>query len=442
MRARTLTHLSDATLECDLPRVFSQEDASTATVLVYLAEFDMRRLYLPAGYSSLLAYCVERLGRSEDSALKRIRAARTARRHPIIFEMVADGRLGLTGVLLLKRYLTSENAAELLGAAEYKTNVQIQQLVAERFPRSEELPLIEAEPAASARLDSAEPARAPAGSADSRMIEATNEVAVRPPEPIPSRAKTIPIAPHRFSLHLTMGASTHEKLTYAQELLSHVVPTGDLAAVLDHALDALIHELEKQKFRSASTRAKRNGSGRNPRYIPKHVRDEVWKRDAGQCTFVSEAGHRCSSRELLELDHIVPVARGGQSTVSNLRVRCRPHNAYEAERVFGAGFMAEKREESRRVSRAPAQRSDCTDTRMTVPPRSPRAAEVDPPPSLPPPGSGSVDPERVRSTWNGIHCTSSRRVRRPRASNVPARRAPASHADRSPVSPSEASCRP
>jgi len=62
---------------------------------------------------------------------------------------------------------------------------------------------------------------------------------------------------------------------------------------------------------------------------------------------VSAKGTRCKARRFLELDHIEPLARGGESTIDNMRMRCRAHNQYEAERVFGSGFMKRKRQESR-----------------------------------------------------------------------------------------------
>lgn len=49
------------------------------------------------------------------------------------------------------------------------------------------------------------------------------------------------------------------------------------------------------------------------------------------------------------------VARGGQATVDRMRLLCRSHNQYEAERTLGAGFMNEKRNEARRASEARAQ---------------------------------------------------------------------------------------
>ena len=73
------------------------------------------------------------------------------------------------------------------------------------------------------------------------------------------------------------------------------------------------------------------------RHIPDAVKRAVWERDGGRCTFVSEAGHRCPARELIEFDHIDEVARGGEATVDNIRLRCRAHNAYEGELFYGHG---------------------------------------------------------------------------------------------------------
>jgi hypothetical protein len=62
------------------------------------------------------------------------------------------------------------------------------------------------------------------------------------------------------------------------------------------------------------------------RHIPAAVVREVYLRDQGRCSFVSESGRRCDSRAFLELDHCLPYALGGASTPENLRLRCRGHN--------------------------------------------------------------------------------------------------------------------
>jgi hypothetical protein len=157
------------------------------------------------------------------------------------------------------------------------------------------------------------------------------------------RPKVAPLSAGRYALQVTIAADTHEKLRYAQALLGHAVPTGDLAEVLDRALDALVAQLEKQKFAKTS-RPGRPRSSDDPRHIPAHVKRAVWERDRGRCSFVSDSGHRCDSPANVEFDHVDPVARGGEATVDGIRLRCRAHNQYEAECVFGAGFMETKRE--------------------------------------------------------------------------------------------------
>jgi hypothetical protein len=145
---------------------------------------------------------------------------------------------------------------------------------------------------------------------------------------------------------VTLGQATHDKLQYARALLGHAVPSGDLAEVLDRALEALVAELEKRKF-GATTRPRPQRSSADPRHIAPAVKRTVWVRDRGQCTFVSEAGHRCEARARLEFDHVDPVARGGEATVEGIRLRCAAHNQYEAECAFGVGFMEGKREAAR-----------------------------------------------------------------------------------------------
>ncbi|MBI1796622.1 MAG: HNH endonuclease, partial [Candidatus Eisenbacteria bacterium] len=100
------------------------------------------------------------------------------------------------------------------------------------------------------------------------------------------------------------------------------------------------------------------------RHIPAEVKRAVWERDGGRCTFVSADGRRCASRARTEFDHIVPFARGGDATVSNLRLRCRTHNQWEAKQTFGAEFIRSKIEQ--RSAAAPAAAEDDPD-RSVIP---------------------------------------------------------------------------
>jgi Holliday junction resolvasome RuvABC DNA-binding subunit len=75
---------------------------------------------------------------------------------------------------------------------------------------------------------------------------------------------------------------------------------------------------------------------------------------------VSEAGRRCRERRFLEFDHVRPFARAGETTAENLRLRCRAHNQFAAERVYGVAFMNRKREEAKAASILKEQETDLT----------------------------------------------------------------------------------
>jgi len=361
----SLSHLPDQTLLRNLSTLIAQDRVTTAELLAHLAEVDARKLYLPAGYPSMYLYCVHELRLCEQAAFKRIRAARAARRYPAILPALADGRLHLSTVVLLAPYLSPGTSDKLLCAAEHKTKPQIEQLLAERFPRSEVLSMVEAlpSPRPSVERDPAEVARPTAqlspgtvgppieqehvqGSIEDRGPQLSPGTVALGGNPAP-RSKVVPIATERFAIQVTIGKTAHDKLRHAQALLSYRISAGDLAGVLERVLDLAITQLEKQKFAATSKPRASQGRPINPRTIPARVRRAVWQRDGGQCTFVSSAGHRCSARERLEFDHVDPVARGGQATVGTIRLRCRAHNQYAAECAFGAEFMRRKRQQAR-----------------------------------------------------------------------------------------------
>ena len=94
-----------------------------------------RRLYLDQACSSLYAYCRERLGYSEDAALKRARVARLVLRLPRVLAELRGGAIHLTGLFLLDRYLNEENADGLLAEARGTSRRELEKILAIRFPR-------------------------------------------------------------------------------------------------------------------------------------------------------------------------------------------------------------------------------------------------------------------------------------------------------------------
>jgi len=338
MRVSEVRRLSDDALRAGLKELANQDRTCTVRLLIHIAEFQARRLYREAAYKSMNEYCVGELRMSSDMAYKRCRVARCARRWPSIYVGIAEGSLSVTGLTMLSKHMTEANGTDLLTAAEGKTNDEIAALIAERFPRPD-LPFL---------IQPLSPAPVFVTSTEAMPGMNCQELAAPPIPTATPRPPITPIAPERFVMRITVGGSLKEKLEHAKHLLGHRAPNTSEEEVLERALDALIGLLEKRKYGATDRPHTSSHQSKNPRHIPAQVRRAVSERDQGRCTFVAANGRRCEGRGCLEFDHIEPVARGGRSTASNLRLRCRAHNQYTAEKTYGAEFMRAKIDQAHR----------------------------------------------------------------------------------------------
>jgi hypothetical protein len=331
-------HLSDAALEAELKALARGEQEATARLVSHLVEFDARRLYLPAGFSSLFNYCCEVLRLSEPAAYNRIEVARAARRFPDILPMLGQGSLSLATVRLLAPQLTVDNCEQLFAAAAGKSKREVEQMLAGRFPRPDAPTLIRKLPTApSLPMPPVAPEPPAVGSTPVLPLASASP----PPLTTPARRPVVrPLATDRYEIRFTATAETREKLRRAQDLLRHAVPTGDVAQVIDRALTLLIEDQRRKKIgvtdRPRASRGTRPGS----RTVAATVRRTAWGLDEGRCSFVSEGGRRCDARAFIEFDHMVPHGLGGEGTVENIRLLCRAHNAFESERFYGRGRAA------------------------------------------------------------------------------------------------------
>jgi 5-methylcytosine-specific restriction endonuclease McrA len=330
----SFAHLADDELLVEIRRLATCERQATAQLIASLAELDARRLYLGQGCSSLFTYCTQVLRLSEHAAYGRIEAARAARRFPAVLELLANGSVTLTTVGLLAPHLTPENHRGLLNSASHKSKRDVEHMVASLRP----LP-----PVASTvrKLPSPKP---PEIVRDHQGIQTGSAVSSAPYiAPPPARPAAVgPLAPDRYKVQFTISRDTYDKLRRAQDLLRHSNPSGDPAAIFDRALTLLLANLEKTKLAATERPRTTRESSPGSRHIPAAVKRQVWARDGGQCAFVGSNG-RCTERGFLEFHHVMPYATGGSTTVENLELRCRSHNAHEAELRFGRLLVKEAR---------------------------------------------------------------------------------------------------
>ncbi len=241
--------------------------------LLHLAEFERRKMHEALGYSSLSVYCREALGLTEGPTYRRTHAAAILQRFPFAADYLRDGRLWMTTLTLLEPVLTPDNARDLFDAASKRPKQEVERLVAAvKSP--------EAVPVPEDRIRLPSPAKV-------RTLPATRSA------PSPTAASETLVAPPQPA--------------------SPLEPPPCAAPARD-----------------AEPKPGTRGT------IPAAVRREVWNRDGGRCSWTRADGRRCGSRHRLEIDHIVPVAKGGGSEPSNLRVTCRGCNALHARNEFGA----------------------------------------------------------------------------------------------------------
>jgi hypothetical protein len=287
-----------------------------------------RRTHLGDGPGSLYTYCRDVLGYSEDAAWNRAATAGAVRLFPVILGWLADGSLNVTTVRILRPVLTRENHLAVLTEARRRSKREVEVIVARLDPKPDVPSTIrKLPPPASASL----PLKATLPRAEDSP--APPPLGAPPASPV-HRPVIVPLTPERYRLQFTVSKETHDKLRRVQDLLCREIPDGDPAAIFERALDLLVHEVEKKKLAATTKPRPPCGSRSGSRDIPAHVRRAVWRRDEGRCAFAGRSG-RCTARRFLEWHHVQPFGHQGPATVDNISLRCRAHNVYESERVFG-----------------------------------------------------------------------------------------------------------
>jgi len=176
---------------------------------------------------------------------------------------------------------------------------------------------------------------------------------VEPAPPAPALQK-------RYALSFSVDEKTFEELQEVKALLSSSLPQG---VSLEETLKVLLaqylerHSPQRRQARrlAAADKQKTSVDASSPkanpamteeekiapptRHIPAKVRDEVFCRDGGRCTYISPDGVRCGSTHNLQLDHIVPFAVGGSHSADNLKLACSAHNLHLAKLYFGEEHM-------------------------------------------------------------------------------------------------------
>src|SRR5690349_17186435 len=226
-----LGEVSDARLVDGLRELLAAEGRCEARVVAHLAEVDARRIALKEA-QSLFEYCQKQLGFSDNQAYYRIAAARVGSRFPIVFEMLERREIHLVNIAPLSRLLTEENHRELLEQAGRLSKRALLKFLAGRYPRPN-LP-----------------------SGIRRLPPQAGSASAGPTGSLEPRSATT------YRLQLNTSEALKEKLELVRDLMSHANPSGDLAVVVEHALDVLLERLKARRFGQTQRASQRSGRSR------------------------------------------------------------------------------------------------------------------------------------------------------------------------------------
>jgi hypothetical protein len=331
MPSIALRSISDHQLLSDTDAIAVQDRKLTLTLLVHLHEIERRKLYAKRGYSSMFDYCTTRLRLSEGSAMRRIRTSRCLARYPELYPLLESGEVNLMSVALIARVLRPANAGALIERIRGKSKREIEAIVAELDPRS----LI------------------PPDRITTIMVPVVHQFTTATGGGKESSSVAAPAGPREqleqcSVVQFTARQAFMAKVDHARALLWHQFPNATFEQVFELGLDALIAQrdpAERQKRREKRALKSKSASATaaaiaGKRYIHAAVRDQVFVRDGFRCSYVGPDGRRCTATVALQVDHVLPIARGGASTRDNLRILCAEHNRLEAERMMGRACPA------------------------------------------------------------------------------------------------------
>lgn len=280
-----LKNCSDANLIAKTETLVREEREILTAILHHLREIDRRRLFAALGYKSLFDFAVRRLNYSEDQAYRRIAAMRLLKEIPEVECRINSGELSLTHIGLAQSFFRQEGKAK-------------------EFTKSEKLELLTEIGGKSVR--------------EAEKITVAKASVQSPP------AETVKlVAGDRVELRFSVKSDVHVKVEKLKGLLAHKNPHLSMEELFESLCDLGIATWSQ----SAAPKKRRSKSGEA------EVRRQVFRKAEEKC-------ESCGSRYALEVDHIFPVAKGGPSTIENLRLLCRNCNQRAAIEHFGINKMA------------------------------------------------------------------------------------------------------
>lgn len=290
-----IKRLSDKELLARTAQVALRERKVTLELMRYLGEVDRRQLYLEQGYPSLYDFTIKDLKVSQGGAYRRLQAMRLLRELPEIESKVVEGKHTVSTVAKVQSAMGNappEDKLAMLKKLEGKSCREVDRELSRSNPKG-------------------------------------------------PREYTRWLNPDEAQLTFALDKDSMKKIGTLHSWRTHIDVKKTyrvlFTALVDLGMERWNPARRTQSSTSRTDRVNPDFDEENsPDSIPAEIRRQVWERDKHQCTWAHpENGRRCDSTDLLQIDHIHPLALGGKNELSNLRLLCAQHNRARAEKTYG-----------------------------------------------------------------------------------------------------------
>jgi hypothetical protein len=285
MTLDSIRKLSDTEVISGLEGLSSRQREIGAEIVAHLVIIRERNIHLDMSYSSLVEYCVGRLGCSKDVAYKWTAAVKVAEAHPGVLGWLAAGEITASALAALAPH---SGDADLVARSRGRSRRQIRMMCAAKYPRK----------------------------SWSRI-----------------QFRVRPVVDGLSKIEMTVPNALLEQLEAALDLDSQLDPVRDPVALLSRAVATYL-DTRRDQHQRATDRPSRVEATETVPVKPVRNADES---SGASCIEASPEGRGRTARAPLELHHIEPRARGGAS--DRIRVDGSNHTRHAAETQVDTTIM-------------------------------------------------------------------------------------------------------
>ena len=342
---KNIKTLSNFDLNENILNLAKSERKITHQILLYINEIELRKLYLSEGFNSMFDYLVKKVGYCESAAYRRLSSARLLQELPEISSRIELGILNLSQLSQVQTALKQEKkelknkfgssqfslrdkALDVICKLENQNQKQSTIIIAKEF----NLP-ITTEEKAKLQKDLSLKLELVFNEDEAKLL---NKVKALTSHQNPEQGwKELVLLLAKKELKKWEVKSAGKNKIYSSECSSENLKGNSEYSGKDIKNDSEYSVKNNEaitNFQQQAAPLEKSAVIIARKHLSIRLKRELFSRANFQCQHVDpKSQQRCVGTHFLQIDHKVPLAKGGTNEFQNLRVLCQTHNLQAAK---------------------------------------------------------------------------------------------------------------